>query len=1200
MNNYLLDNQFLEELDNYKQRELYVKILALTLEEDPIDEIQGRVTGGSISVDGASKLRRSCSLTLISQQLDINEYLWCLNTKIRVSIGMRNFINPSVYGEIVWFPQGTFVLNSFNISINNTSSTISIQGKDKMCLLNGDVGGNLTALSYAFDIVEEENGYNSYYKRKLPLHYIIREAVHTFANEPYHNIIINDLDEWGLELLTYRGEEPMYFVYSLEDEDITNMTVNKEQPYEYNGSEKTIEQLSRMEGFKFKTLNDFISQTSEQASIVYAKDQYGVRKAFQLIRIDYGMTCGYRITDLVYVSDLVLNVGDGLTAMLDKVVSMLGNFEYFYNLEGQFIFQKKRTYIHTSWNNLKNNGEEQWAESAAHTSDYTYSLYNSKLVSSFSNAPALNNVKNDFSIWGTKKGATGIDLPIHMRYAIDKKPSYYTTADGSITYTTKTEAQVEEDKQSGLLELLGKGYQKEPSRFGLSEDWWEVRDWAKAWEFSGLPVPTKNLGTYCPVRVIVYPEGSNPTIHNSYKDYPHYQVPQSIWESWGRNSINYLITEDIIFHGDGTYWDHHGLCAHSYTEWLNYFSDSGRYSGGYAYFYKPQVPAEDLKENGGQGLLLGTQIIYEADWRELIYQMALDHNKYGNIDNNNPKTILLKAQQRSDSKYVIVTKEKFENSKNAYIEGTEREVSLTTAIREQNPTFYPSGYTGYEQYYIDMLGFWRQIYDPEYECSYEIEPITKIEYEALREEGILFYDAPVYEACTENSIFYDNIDYYTKSGNTYTVALMLTEQEFNRGKKSGKYYYIKDVKIQPVPITTEPINNNETYYKIGDYEKTATGRELNSKAKDPKLYCKRIPNEKRILVHKLEPFHRANLYNFYKTGTYYPPPSGITKGDYESRPWYYNRVKSGVQQCCTSIAISKPQLRDSGCWFENRNRIKITKQYTINEPDPNGGSSVDRSVACDKNITNEDLETICLTKVRSCNNLGELAQALDDIPWYYCYTSYTYEPLVHPTLEFDSKGTYYLKSDIKEFNSKDDKPPYWKADLLTNPEGLIFWFDFLDTEGEMESYSVKRIGDRPKAVNDKDVKAIYFRETPGVLFLHPDEWEEYSNGVDAWNKPTGYAYAQVPKYLQHLFTISSQGKSAKDVLDEYLYQYSYCTETITVSALPIYHLEPNTRVLIRDDNSHINGEYVVNKLTIPLDPKGSMTINAIKAIDRLY
>jgi len=92
----------------------------------------------------------------------------------------------------------------------------------------------------------------------------------------------------------------------------------------------------------------------------------------------------------------------------------------------------------------------------------------------------------------------------------------------------------------------------------------------------------------------------------------------------------------------------------------------------------------------------------------------------------------------------------------------------------------------------------------------------------------------------------------------------------------------------------------------------------------------------------------------------------------------------------------------------------------------------------------------------------------------------------------------------------------------------------------------------------------------------------------------------MPFYFKHLFAISSQGKSAKDTLDEYLYKYTYCTESVTISALPIYHLEPNTRILIRDDNSHINGEYIINKMTIPLDAKGSMTINAIKAVERLY
>jgi hypothetical protein len=48
---------------------------------------------------------------------------------------------------------------------------------------------------------------------------------------------------------------------------------------------------------------------------------------------------------------------------------------------------------------------------------------------------------------------------------------------------------------------------------------------------------------------------------------------------------------------------------------------------------------------------------------------------------------------------------------------------------------------------------------------------------------------------------------------------------------------------------------------------------------------------------------------------------------------------------------------------------------------------------------------------------------------------------------------------------------------------LNFWFDFLDTEGELAQFNVKSIGSRPKAVNDTNIKAIYFKTTPEVLFI---------------------------------------------------------------------------------------------------------------------
>jgi hypothetical protein len=50
--------------------------------------------------------------------------------------------------------------------------------------------------------------------------------------------------------------------------------------------------------------------------------------------------------------------------------------------------------------------------------------------------------------------------------------------------------------------------------------------------------------------------------------------------------------------------------------------------------------------------------------------------------------------------------------------------------------------------------------------------------------------------------------------------------------------------------------------------------------------------------------------------------------------------------------------------------------------------------------------------------------------------------------------------------------------------------------------------------------------------------------------------------MENLFTVSSKGKSAKERIEELLYNHLYCNENISVTALPVYHLEPNTRILI--------------------------------------
>jgi hypothetical protein len=97
---------------------------------------------------------------------------------------------------------------------------------------------------------------------------------------------------------------------------------------------------------------------------------------------------------------LISSIGENLTSILDKIKNMLGEFEYFYDLEGHFVFQAKQTYVNSSWNTIVNIEGDKYVDSAATTSASTYSFEDNNLITAFQNSPTLTNLRNDFSVWG--------------------------------------------------------------------------------------------------------------------------------------------------------------------------------------------------------------------------------------------------------------------------------------------------------------------------------------------------------------------------------------------------------------------------------------------------------------------------------------------------------------------------------------------------------------------------------------------------------------------------------------------------------------------------------------------------------------------------------------------------------------------------------------------------------------------------------
>ena len=1203
----LLDENFLATLSEQKERDIYARIISLDINENPIDQIEGRVTGGSINIDGDSAIRRTCSLSMITDKVDINEFYWGIKIKFKLEIGLRNRLTGQyaptkngIYPEIMWFPQGYFIVSGFNTSISTNNCTISLSGKDKMCLLNGDLGGQLYASidfgteetsttvmepitlsinansesitlkdyyikpkkrddvninnqnkvlannsQYCFipnqdngnyykqdnlyyeaidnssrdnsplkyydmykkiddpedlyePITEEEillyepekyyykkskeekyfildttsslSNNRTYYKlvplyqqftditkKKITIEKIIRESVHAYAKEPYYNIIINDLDDYGLEQLTYKGDTILYALYDVHKDEFTNLIFEGK-----NASlERTIEKIKREEGHF-----DFYSTEHKGTSIYLKREGKEFFAAseinnndnsyteYTLFKIEYGTDVGYRLTDLTYPGDLISSVGDSLTSVLDKIKNMLGDFEYFYDINGKFIFQRKKTYVNTSWSQITNNKDETYVDYSNNQSKFSFNFEGNRLISAIQNSPVLNNLRNDFIVWGKRKGISGADIPIHARFAIDKKPVYYKALNNKV-YTTDKKYAIQhssvtkEDLEIGEKEKEIKNFTLQYSTIdenGLNQDgltapkpmgdgtwtpgWWDIRDWARYYKLltNTTEDPSGTMKFYssndekgCVLfSTIAHLEG----IRNRYKTIDeNTNRKNSVWlieiiknDKDAPQSIN-------LGHGFGVYDNENRSTQHYYDSTINENGTiittkttdiTGEFAAPYkgctdshtylyflksvfeksdgtfhrVYFYNPNFPlgetAEQLIEDRiVEDLLLPgeSKNIYFVDWREIIYQMALDFFAGQGCSEENP--LYIAKDLYDDSGNMLSEKE--------YYPMTDPDHFLYE-VGQRNPYYYPTGYTGYEQYYTDMQGFWRTLYNPDY-----------------------------------------------------------------------------------LP---------EAIYSVGKYEDKINKKE------DSVFYTK--------TKNWVEPFIQD--YNI---------------------EYYVNPVKEAIRLQREELLQLKSHVTNDEYGNILNNIIKKYNQYTVNSED-------------------------------------------------------NFERM------------------------------YWNRNVFEHPELLDFWIDFLDSDMELAQFAVSQVGDRTKVVNETSKStAIIYTDVPGLILY--DQNQKNEDGSCDKSKlrreivdKSGYKFIYLPKGFSQFFTISYRTASLKNKIDELLYQFGYCVENITITSIPIYYLQPNTRIFVQDKNTNINGEYIVSKLTIPLSYNGTMSITASKAPERLY
>lgn len=398
---YLTDTDFLKKLYGQHNSTVYTNIIVLDWDERPIENVTAKIISGSVSVNGDSPIRRTANLNVYiegKEDLYTNiDSLFSINKKIYLEVGLSNsFAAIGEYTDypIVWFPFGVYIIQncSLNHSVNGVDLSLTLN--DKMCLLNGYAGGTIPA-AVNFESVDTLGPDGDLHSEYIKINQIIPELVNHFGGESLNKILVYDIPNMITQVLRWRGSTPLYiWENSLDYRNTLMTTVQSDVP---PGA---------------------------------TTDHWNKRT------ILYNYDCGYSYTEFTFPGELTANAGDTVVTVLDKIKNTLGDFEYFYDVFGNFVFRQVQSFVNVSewrsmWQYYKNylntSQESETAGQLPYLYDrgldtYTYSFDDLTQIVSVNSNPQFEMIKNDFIVWGEKKSSDNVKYACRYHLAIDDRP----------------------------------------------------------------------------------------------------------------------------------------------------------------------------------------------------------------------------------------------------------------------------------------------------------------------------------------------------------------------------------------------------------------------------------------------------------------------------------------------------------------------------------------------------------------------------------------------------------------------------------------------------------------------------------------------------------------------------------------------------------------------------------------------------------
>ena len=1105
MREYLTDSKFLSMLDEMRIKKHYAKITVLSfVDEKPLREIQGIATAGSVTVNGQAALRRTISLTVsgIENENDINniENIISINKKVKIEVGLENpFEDYKNYGDIIWFPLGTYVINQATTSTTASSANISISGKDKMCMLDGTCGGTLpSAVTFHETQHEDDNG--DIFIEQVPIFTIIKECVTHFGKEPEQNVIINDVDMTAKLSTKYVGQNPIWF-----SKDYKSFVISENAPEDEN---------------------------------------------FLQHKFIYGQDVGYQETDFTYPGELVFSAGDTVTSVLDKIIESLGNYEYFYDLDGHFIFQQKKNYLNYYYTPITQINDNYYIK-AFSDSKYYYTFIDAKDALSYYNSPKYENIKNDFIVWGDKTNANGVTKTIQYHLAIDEKPQI-DLANQYMWDITKGNG----DHAYYLFEYEKNNYNQTPEQKAIeiiyTENHSEITD-------NSIETAIKKDITNNILQNYSFYNGDQFILY--YKVIFSDQIRYYKVVLLNREIIDFIYLEDLTDIIDFTY-----LAFGVYPKKDEEDASDDNSSSDNEPIDRPDKPnAPDLDPGFGipDSWHRGTQ---RDKQNQLDPDFSVDSNESSkpSNDSDDKKDDTTKVKNKE---FYLVQKRIIDNvDVLGYYNKKGEWIQIFELSEKLNLTNINNLINKVKQnYYLKII---KDINFDEINKEYDFNFINQNNVLLVSSTGLLIYKLNSYDSKGNKQEYnYSIPDSYSAIKDLENKTLISEEEHKELVKVLLEYYKTnKDDLLDDITL----IYN---YTDINDISSDNSSGSDNKKGSDLLLpFLDPVEGKKdQLKVLKDQEDIIKKIFILRDNGNY-----------------TLNEIIEEITNAYNSNVIDFSILPENS-------KIKIIT-YTPKEPEFDYEDNFYFTlIGTPCHEWREELFRQALLNSENGSQKGDYDdELLAKIDNEYLWRKQLFDP---------QNETWHEEwnNQIDSANSNEEKIDTWDGwnpAIYIDPSLVTYWLDFIDVDQLVSKYSVNKIGRRTKALTKTNMSLLYKLNVPDVIFFENTGEADLIQKIEEYTLE-GQAYCALKPGQMKLFSSSGTGSTAFDYIREMLYQYLIYNLTVTINCAPRYYLEPNNLIYIDDKKSNIKGEFVITQYTLPLTYNGNMSITTNEALTRV-